>query len=105
MIFLPIFRYNSVTRNYFENLVRALENGLSDVDCYGACSRTTSSKSIGATSKGRGGRGKGGTTTTSRTSSSNRTTPDDSTRWYCENCAFSNGRNANTCQMCHQRRA
>ncbi|KAI3906033.1 hypothetical protein MKW92_041988 [Papaver armeniacum] len=33
----------SVTRNYFENLVRALENGLSDVDSQGACSKTTSS--------------------------------------------------------------
>ncbi|GKV29065.1 hypothetical protein SLEP1_g38036 [Rubroshorea leprosula] len=26
----------SVTRNYFENLVRALENGLSDVDSHGS---------------------------------------------------------------------
>ncbi|KAF8391836.1 hypothetical protein HHK36_022174 [Tetracentron sinense] len=46
----------SVTRNYFENLVRALENGLSDVDSHGACSRTASSKSLGGNSKGRGGR-------------------------------------------------
>ncbi|KAJ4956438.1 hypothetical protein NE237_013221 [Protea cynaroides] len=47
----------SVTRNYFENLVRALENGLSDVDSHGTCSRAGSSKSLGG--KGRGGRGKG----------------------------------------------
>ncbi|KAL5990968.1 putative E3 ubiquitin-protein ligase ari7 [Asimina triloba] len=46
----------SVTRNYFENLVRALENGLSDVSAQGACSRTSSSKSLGG--KGRGGRAK-----------------------------------------------
>ncbi|XP_042483105.1 probable E3 ubiquitin-protein ligase ARI7 isoform X2 [Macadamia integrifolia] len=47
----------SVTRNYFENLVRALENGLSDVDSHGTCSRAGSSKSLGG--KGRSGRGKG----------------------------------------------
>jgi ariadne-1 len=35
-----------VTRNCFENLVQALENGLSDVDSHGACSRTVSSKSL-----------------------------------------------------------
>lgn len=44
-------------RNYFENLVQALENGLSDVDGHGACSRAGSSKNLGG--KGRGGRGKG----------------------------------------------
>ncbi|KAJ9701435.1 hypothetical protein PVL29_006681 [Vitis rotundifolia] len=91
----------SVTRNYFENLVRALENGLSEVDSYGACSRTTSSKSTGGTSKARGGRGKG---TTSRSSCSNKT-PDDSSRWYCEHCATANAKSTNTCQMCYQRRA
>ncbi|XWS35252.1 hypothetical protein CRYUN_Cryun21dG0110000 [Craigia yunnanensis] len=50
----------SVTKNYFENLVRALENGLADVysQAAAACSKTTSSKNIGGTSKGRGGRGK-----------------------------------------------
>ncbi|XP_028072509.1 probable E3 ubiquitin-protein ligase ARI7 isoform X4 [Camellia sinensis] len=50
----------SVTRNYFENLVRALENGLSDVDSHGGGSSseaTASSKSGGvAGSKGKGGR-------------------------------------------------
>uniref|UniRef100_A0A2N9HHA6 RING-type domain-containing protein n=1 Tax=Fagus sylvatica TaxID=28930 RepID=A0A2N9HHA6_FAGSY len=66
----------SVTRNYFENLVRALENGLSDVDSHGACSRTVSSKSLGGgSSKGRGGRAKG---TTSRSSSSSRNIADSS---------------------------
>lgn len=51
----------SVTKNYFENLVRALENGLADVDSQAAaaCSKTTSSKNTGGTSKTRGGRGKG----------------------------------------------
>ncbi|KAL8154525.1 hypothetical protein AgCh_000041 [Apium graveolens] len=36
----------SVTRNYFENLVRALENGLSDVNSIGASRKTTSSKCV-----------------------------------------------------------
>ncbi|XVF29276.1 hypothetical protein REPUB_Repub15cG0106900 [Reevesia pubescens] len=55
----------SVTKNYFENLVRALENGLADVDSQAAaaCSKTTSSKNTGGTSKGRGGRGKGNSKT------------------------------------------
>ncbi|XP_050237422.1 probable E3 ubiquitin-protein ligase ARI7 [Mercurialis annua] len=48
----------SVTKNYFENLVRALENGLADVDSLGGCSKTTISKNAGL-GKGRGGRGKG----------------------------------------------
>ncbi|KAF3454262.1 hypothetical protein FNV43_RR04709 [Rhamnella rubrinervis] len=79
----------SVTRNYFENLVRALENGLSDVDSHGACSRAASSKSLGSTSsKGRGGRGKA---TTSKTSSSNRNI-DDTGHWSCEHCTYANGR-------------
>ncbi|KAK9919207.1 hypothetical protein M0R45_027817 [Rubus argutus] len=91
----------SVTRNYFENLVRALENGLSDVDSIGACSKAASSKSLGgASSKGRGGRGKA---TTSRSSSSNRNI-DDLGHWSCEHCTFANVRSATVCQMCQQRR-
>ena len=59
------FSIYSVTKNYFENLVRALENGLADVDSQAAaaCSKTTSSKNIGGTSKGRGGKGKGSSKT------------------------------------------
>ncbi|KAJ8559822.1 hypothetical protein K7X08_003880 [Anisodus acutangulus] len=54
----------SVTRNYFENLVRALENGLTDVDSQGACSKAPSSKNITGSSKGKGGgRGKNSTRT------------------------------------------
>ncbi|KNA05953.1 hypothetical protein SOVF_185600 isoform B [Spinacia oleracea] len=54
----------SVTRNYFENLVRALENGLADVDSHGACSRSTSSKTLGG-SRSKSGRGKGTTSSKS----------------------------------------
>ncbi|XP_057962909.1 probable E3 ubiquitin-protein ligase ARI8 isoform X2 [Malania oleifera] len=91
----------SVTRNYFENLVRALENGLSDVDSHGTCSRMTSSKSLGGgSSKGRGGRGKG---TGSRSSSSSRNL-DDSGRWSCEYCTFANVGSTTVCQICQQHR-
>ncbi|XP_031287250.1 probable E3 ubiquitin-protein ligase ARI7 [Pistacia vera] len=48
----------SVTKNYFENLVRALENGLADVDSHAACSKAGISKPPPA-SKGKSGRGKG----------------------------------------------
>ncbi|KAJ8615827.1 hypothetical protein MRB53_035199 [Persea americana] len=80
----------SVTRNYFENLVRALENGLSDVDGHGACSRTQSSKSSG--SKSKGGRGKGATSRY------------ESTQWSCKHCTYVNVRSTTECEVCRQRR-
>ncbi|KAI3459114.1 hypothetical protein Pfo_015777 [Paulownia fortunei] len=90
----------SVTKNYFENLVRALENGLSDVDTHAACSRAGSSQNLGGGSgKGRGGKGKG---TTSRSSSSRNI--DDSGHWTCEYCTYANVRSATVCEMCQQRR-
>lgn len=90
----------SVTRNYFENLVRALENGLSDVDSQGASSRAASSKHLGgASNKGRGSKGKA---TVSR--SSNTRNIDDSGHWSCEYCTFANVKLATICQMCQQRR-
>ncbi|CAO2832603.1 unnamed protein product [Amaranthus hypochondriacus] len=89
----------SVTRNYFENLVRALENGLSDVDGHGACSRTASSKSLGG-SRSRVGRGRG---TSSKSGGSSRNI-DDSSHWACEHCTFANVKSATICQMCHNRR-
>ncbi|KAI9082012.1 hypothetical protein K1719_036274 [Acacia pycnantha] len=89
----------SVTRNYFENLVRALENGLSDVDSNGAASsKAMSSKNAASSSKGRGGRGKG----TTRTSSSNKMSDDRN--WHCEQCTYANTMSFNTCQMCHLQR-
>ncbi|XP_061367272.1 probable E3 ubiquitin-protein ligase ARI7 isoform X1 [Gastrolobium bilobum] len=89
----------SVTRNYFENLVRALENGLADVDSNGAASsKATSSKNAAGSSKGRGGRGKG----TIRTNMSSRMTDDN--HWSCEHCTFANVKSATTCQMCNQQR-
>uniref|UniRef100_A0A2P2LQL4 RBR-type E3 ubiquitin transferase n=1 Tax=Rhizophora mucronata TaxID=61149 RepID=A0A2P2LQL4_RHIMU len=91
----------SVTRNYFENLVRALENGLSDVDSHGACSRTVSTKSMGGgSSRGRGGHGKG---STSRSSGPSRII-DDLGHWSCEHCTFANVKSVAICAMCQQHR-
>ncbi|CAI9787161.1 unnamed protein product [Fraxinus pennsylvanica] len=88
----------SVTKNYFENLVRALENGLSDVDSQGCGSRAGSSKNLGG-SKGKSNRGK---VTTSRSNSSRNI--DDSGHWSCEFCTYANARSVAVCQMCQQRR-
>ncbi|KAK1426350.1 hypothetical protein QVD17_15021 [Tagetes erecta] len=84
----------SVTRNYFENLVRALENGLADVDAHGASSKTSSSKNAAGTSKAKGTKGKG----------SIRGRTDDSTGWSCDQCTYMNSKNATSCQMCHNSR-
>lgn len=89
----------SVTRNYFENLVRALENGLSDVDSHGACSKAGSSKSVAGSSKAKSGRGKG----SSRSGGSGRNS-DDSGSWACDHCTYLNNKSATTCHMCHQHR-
>ncbi|XP_022929862.1 probable E3 ubiquitin-protein ligase ARI8 [Cucurbita moschata] len=89
----------SVTRNYFENLVRALENGLSDVNSHGASSGTTSSKNTAGSSKGgRSVRGKG----ISRIGSSTRSGDNAATHWSCEHCTFVNTKSSSTCEMCHQ---
>ncbi|XP_019155749.1 PREDICTED: probable E3 ubiquitin-protein ligase ARI7 isoform X1 [Ipomoea nil] len=86
----------SVTRNYFENLVRALENGLSDVDSHGACSKVMSSRNAAGSSKVKGGsRGKG---------SGSSKNSDDSGGWACDQCTYFNPCSASTCQMCHHRR-
>ena len=90
----------SVTKNYFENLVRALENGLADVDTNGAASsKATSSKGASPSSKGRGGRGKGNF----RISMSSRMT-DDNSHWSCDQCTYANVRSATVCQICNQPR-
>ncbi|CAH1446499.1 unnamed protein product [Lactuca virosa] len=91
----------SVTRNYFENLVRALENGLSDVDGHGGSSRTGGTRTLGAgSSKSRSSRSKGA----ARSSSGSRATDDSGQHWSCEYCTFANAKSATVCQMCQQRR-
>ncbi|XP_022017940.1 probable E3 ubiquitin-protein ligase ARI8 isoform X1 [Helianthus annuus] len=88
----------SVTRNYFENLVRALENGLSDVDARGGTSRTGGSRGLGAGSS-KNSRNKGAAPPAARSRNI-----DDSGHWSCEYCTFANVRSANVCQMCQHRR-
>jgi len=70
----------STTRNYFENLVRALENGLSDVNNSQAASSRTS------TSKASGGR-----------------TGETAGRWSCSHCTFSNVCSTTHCAICHRK--
>ncbi|KAI7727998.1 hypothetical protein M8C21_006065 [Ambrosia artemisiifolia] len=88
----------SVTRNYFENLVRALENGLADVDAHGASSKTSSSKNAAGTSKSKGTKGKGST----RGGATSRT--DDPSGWSCDQCTYMNPKTVTSCQMCHNSR-
>jgi ariadne-1 len=85
LAFLP----NSVTKNYFENLVRALENGLEDVDSSG--SKTSTSKKGAARGKSE--------------KNNNVSTPAGVTGedyWSCEHCTFANPVSTNTCIMCHR---
>lgn len=51
-----IVYFNSITKTYFENLVKALENGLADVDTQGASSKSANTKSSKTNG---GGKGKG----------------------------------------------
>lgn len=88
----------SVTKNFFENLVRALENGLCDVDSNGAAtSKATSSKNAAGSSKGKSGRGKG-----TKATVSSRLTDDN--EWSCEQCTYANVGSATACAMCNQER-
>lgn len=88
-----------VTRSYFENLVRALESGLSDVDSQAASSASMSSKNAGA--KGKGGKGKGSTSRAGRSGARNL---DDLNHWHCDRCTFANPDSQTSCQMCHTQR-
>ncbi|XP_071690248.1 probable E3 ubiquitin-protein ligase ARI7 [Rutidosis leptorrhynchoides] len=85
-----------VTRIYFENLVRALENGLADVDSLGASSKTSSS--INAAGPSKPGKGKG----SSKGGATSRI--DDSTGWPCDQCTYMNPKNVSSCQMCNTSR-
>ncbi|KAK4768614.1 hypothetical protein SAY87_003755 [Trapa incisa] len=87
----------SVTKNYFDNLVKALENGLSEVDPRGVCSQAESSKDgedITTRSKTWSGRSNG-TAPAGLTSQS-----DDSSQWSCNLCTFVNASSSSACQVC-----
>lgn len=90
---------NSVTRNYFENLVRALENGLSDVDTQAVICNKMNLKTGAGPSKSKGGRGKG----SSKPSTSVRNA-GDSGNWVCDKCTYMNARSEAACQVCSYRR-
>ncbi|KAF7132236.1 hypothetical protein RHSIM_Rhsim09G0029400 [Rhododendron simsii] len=87
-------RLTRVTRNYFENLVRALENGLSDVDSQGAGSEIATAES-GAAEKGKSGRGKAW----SQAGRPSRNC-DDHGFWACDHCTYFNTTPLPTCEMC-----
>ncbi|KAG6475049.1 probable E3 ubiquitin-protein ligase ARI8 [Zingiber officinale] len=94
----------SVTRNYFENLVRALEAGLKDVgssNSEATCSKTSSSKSLGT--KGKGGKSKA-TGNNSRLAGGPSHSLDESNLWFCHHCTYANPKSAKACQMCEHRR-
>ncbi|CAM0904055.1 unnamed protein product [Alopecurus aequalis] len=94
----------SVTRNYFENLVRALETGLNDVGP--STSQSTGIKNT--TSKNLGGKSKSGKTKASGASAKSGSSGrgvDDSNIWTCDQCTYVNPRSAKACQACdHQHR-
>jgi hypothetical protein len=94
--------FYSVTRNYFENLVRALETGLIDVGP--STSQSMSTKNT--TSKNLGGKSKTGKNkaASSKSGSSSRGV-DDSNIWTCDQCTYVNPKSAKACQACdHQHR-
>lgn len=92
----------SVTRNYFENLVRALETGLKDVGSgnnQATCSKTTSSKTLGKVKSGK----MKAAGASSRSGGPSRSS-DESNMWSCEHCTYANPRSTSICQMCEQHR-
>ena len=94
MYLFLVFICSSVTKNYFQNLVQALETGLADVNS----SMTAKSKgqSLG---KGRSGKLKI-TYGSSKGGSSSRVVDDDG-HWYCEHCTYANMGPFSVCSMCH----
>ncbi|XP_024541934.1 probable E3 ubiquitin-protein ligase ARI8 [Selaginella moellendorffii] len=93
----------SVTRTYFENLMRALETGLSDVDNSKAAanSNKNSSSSSKASGSSRKSGKKGGSS--KNNGGSSRSAIDESGVWSCERCTFANPSSVRSCQLCHHR--
>ncbi|MCO5594773.1 hypothetical protein L7F22_048806 [Adiantum nelumboides] len=78
----------SVTRTYFQKIVKALENGLADVE---------SSAAGQGSSKGKNIRPKANS---SKDDNSGRLVDEDG-HWYCGHCTFANTGTSTTCSMCH----
>ncbi|OEL31428.1 putative E3 ubiquitin-protein ligase ARI8 [Dichanthelium oligosanthes] len=86
--------HRSVTRNYFENLVQALEAGLEDVHATGQAAATTST----ATSSKKGG-------TKSKKKQHAKPSSDHSDdSWPCERCTFLNPPSVELCSVCEKNR-
>ncbi|RWW83272.1 hypothetical protein BHE74_00008225 [Ensete ventricosum] len=80
----------SVTKNYFENLVRALETGLKDVGTsnnQATCSKGSSSKSLG--NKSKSGKIKAVAGSSSGSGAPSRSF-DDGNLWSCDRCTYAN---------------
>ncbi|KAL6661904.1 hypothetical protein ACP70R_001288 [Stipagrostis hirtigluma subsp. patula] len=84
----------SVTRNYFENLVQALEAGLEDVHATGQAA--TSSNPTGSKKAGTKGKSK-----KQHVKSSSGHLDDG---WPCERCTFLNPASVDACTVCENRR-
>ncbi|KAI5070805.1 hypothetical protein GOP47_0015148 [Adiantum capillus-veneris] len=84
---LTLARLTAVTRTYFKNLVKALENGLTDVE---SSAPEASSKAKKRRKKGKSSRG----------DYSSRLMDEDG-NWYCWHCTFANTGTSTTCSMCH----
>ncbi|XP_062196698.1 probable E3 ubiquitin-protein ligase ARI8 isoform X2 [Phragmites australis] len=85
----------SVTRNYFENLVQALEAGLEDVRCTGQAATSSNATS----SKKAGTKGKSSKRQHVRPSSDH---SEDG--WPCERCTFLNPPSVDVCKVCEKNR-
>lgn len=89
----------SVTRNYFEHLVQALERGLEDVGPNPQSNGSKSSSSKNTSSKSAEGE-KSSWWNISRSST---TTNNADDYWSCDRCTYANPRSANACQICRHR--
>ncbi|GJN15579.1 hypothetical protein PR202_gb02503 [Eleusine coracana subsp. coracana] len=86
----------SVTRNYFENLVQALEDGLEDVRSTGQAatsSNATSSKKAGTKTK-----------SVKRQQHVKPTSDHSEDGWPCERCTFLNPASVDVCNVCEKSR-
>ncbi len=81
--------------------MRALENGLSDVDITKGGQKSSSSSKASGSSKGRGARAKVGA---SRAGASSRG-GDESGHWSCEHCTYANTTPTSACIVCSSHRS
>uniref|UniRef100_A0ACD6ADC5 Uncharacterized protein n=2 Tax=Avena sativa TaxID=4498 RepID=A0ACD6ADC5_AVESA len=84
----------SVTRNYFENLVQALEAGLEDITATGEAATTSNA----TTSK------KAGTKVKAAKKQQSRTSDHSDDAWPCERCTFLNPPSVDACTACDKSR-